>query len=39
MVIDPEVMVLGFAVGMFIALPVNLINKVISAFFRWVSSW
>lgn len=37
--IDSEVMVLGFAMGLFIGLLVNLINKVVSAFFRWVSSW
>lgn len=39
MVINPEIMVLGFTMGLFIALPVNLINKVLSAFIRWVMSW
>lgn len=39
MLIDPEVMALGFAMGLFIGLPVNLINKVLSAFFRWIMSW
>ena len=39
MVIDPDIMVLGFAMGLFIGLPVNLINKALSAFSRWVLSW
>lgn len=39
MVIDPYIMVLGFAFGLLIGLPVNLINKVLSAFIRWIMSW
>lgn len=37
--IDPDVMVLGFTMGLSIGLTVNLINKTISALFRWFMSW
>lgn len=37
--LDPTVMLSGFVLGLFIGVVTDLINKIISAFARWVSSW
>lgn len=37
--LDPEIMLSGFGLGLFIGISTDLINKIISAFARWVSSW
>ena len=37
--LDQVIMLSGFALGLFIGLLTSLINKTISAFARWVSSW
>ena len=38
MVLDTVVLVSGFALGLFIGIFASLINKIISAFARWVMS-
>ena len=39
MQIDPVVMILGFVLGLVTGAFTDLINKIISAAYRWVSSW
>ena len=39
MQIDSVVMISGFAMGLGVGITADLINKIISAFTRWVSSW
>ena len=39
MQIDPIVMISGFVLGLVTGVFTDLINKIISAFTRWVSSW
>lgn len=39
MVLDYSVLLSGFALGLFIGVISDLINKITLAFARWVSSW
>lgn len=39
MVLDFSVLLSGFALGLFIGVVTDLINKFALAFARWVSSW
>ena len=39
MQIDSQIMILGFALGLVTGVTVDLINKFVSAVFRWISSW
>ena len=36
---DTNVLVSGFALGLFIGIFASLINKIISAFVHWTMSW
>lgn len=38
MVLNPEVMISGFALGLVVGITADLINKIISAFARWALS-
>lgn len=38
MVLNPDVMISGFALGLVIGVTADLINKIISAFARWALS-
>ena len=39
MVLDFSTLLSGFALGLFIGVAADMINKIILAFARWVSSW
>ena len=34
-----DIMISGFAMGLYIGAAASLINTIISAFGRWISSW
>lgn len=34
-----EIMISGFAMGLYVGAVASLINTIISAFGRWISSW
>lgn len=39
MELEFSVLLSGFALGLFIGVSTDMINKIILAFARWVSSW
>ena len=39
MVLNTEIMISGFALGLVMGVTADLINKIISVFARWVLSW
>lgn len=39
MVLNTDVMISGFVLGLVTGVSTTLINKMLSAFARWVSSW
>lgn len=39
MQIDYTIMILGFVLGLVTGVSTDLINKFISAAFRWIASW
>ena len=39
MQINSEIMILGFVLGLITGISADLINKIISAVFRWIASW
>lgn len=39
MVLDYNLLLSGFALGLFIGTVANMINNIISAFARWVLRW